>query len=63
MPIYNYDPQYGAFLILLFLVIILFVALNVFFAIMAATLMEEAYAKDRGEDPKAQAIIVVFGML
>jgi len=63
MPIYEASPIYGAFLILLFLIVIIFVGLNVFFSIMAATLMEEAYSKNRETDPEQEAIVVVCGMI
>ena len=63
LPIYESAPVYGAFLILMFYICIILVSLNVFFAIMAATLMETTYAKDREKDAKQEAIVVILNLI
>ena len=60
IPIYNYDKTVGTILILLFLIGVLLVGINVFFAIMAATLMENRYLKKREADDKEEAIVVMI---
>jgi len=47
MPVYHVTPLYGAFLILLFYVMLVLVAVNVLFAIMADAVFRAKYAKSK----------------
>lgn len=48
LPIYDRDAVVGAIFILLYYIVVILVAINVFFSIMAATLMEATYDTRKG---------------
>mmetsp|Transcript_1293 Transcript_1293/g.2883 ORF Transcript_1293/g.2883 Transcript_1293/m.2883 type:complete len:692 (-) Transcript_1293:678-2753(-) len=65
LPIYDRDAVVGAIFILLYYIVVILVAINVFFSIMAATLMEATYDTRKAEsqvDEKSEAIVVVLQM-
>lgn len=63
LPIYEWDPVTGALFILLFYIVIILVGINVFFAIMAATLMENTYGPKKPPLDKERAIVVMLEMI
>ncbi|CAD7970186.1 unnamed protein product [Amoebophrya sp. A25] len=65
LPIFEKDAIVGAVFILLYYIVVILVCINVFFSIMAATLMEATYDARKAEsqkNEKSEAIVVVIQM-
>merc|ERR1712194_411462 len=59
-PIYTWDPVTGGVFILLFYIVLLLVAANAFFAIMACSLMEGMYSPRKPPTDKEQAVVTML---
>lgn len=65
LPIYKLSPFFGGVLIICFYIQVVVIGINIFFSIMAATLVEESYNPGTGDDDdegKEEAIVVVWAM-